>query len=240
MPTAPHAEIVVGIPVDSSHCEPLPFIQTGLPVQNATAPASPLPLCEPGQPVENVEEQIPSTSMARAVMLFDKVRPRVDSICASLRPWREFAILAKPEGDIMNRLQVNLRYYKSNYAVGFLSLSVGTVALSPSSLIAVAFLLMIWMKFLDRDEDPEWRVRVRGYELGRPQQWLVLQTLSGVVLLFAVGPHFLHAALVACFFALSHAVMHPSPESLVDAADSFENSAGGAHALVLNPEDDIC
>lgn len=228
LPSAPHVDVVTGVPVRNLTCESLPSIQRGLPVI-----AHPLPLC--AQPIEDVGDRSSPTRMTHIASVWDKCKPHLDSIRSSLRPWSEFAVLAKPQGDAMKRLQVNLRYYRSNYAVGWLSLSIVTVAVSPSSIIAVAILIMIWMKFIEREEDMEWRVSIGGYELGRSQRWAILQIFSCLVLLFTVGKHFLHAALTAGFFSMAHAVLRPSPDALVDAMDSIENGEDDAPALVLEP-----
>lgn len=182
------------------------------------------------------------------VTVLDKFSPHVDTIRDGLRPWREFASLVKPESfayaGICNRLQVNLRYYRSNYAVGVLSFSVVAVALSPFSLAAICMLVLLWNKFLEKQEDPEWTVKFRGYELGRPKQWL-LKFLSGAVLLYVAGKH-VYAVLVASNFVLCHAMMHSSPESLTaptaepltdstDAVEALESGSAGAHDLVLYP-----
>lgn len=229
--------IATGIPLRSSHCEPL------LPAQSAAVPAVPLALPGPAQPVEGATSDIKATPAritgSRVVPAFDKFRPHVETIRSGLRPWREFASLAKPAGfaytGICNRLQVNLRYYRSNYAVGFLSFSIVALALNPQSLVVTCIIVLIWST-----------LSIRGYELGRPKQWLVLEILSGFVVLFVAGKDLLNAGGVAFNFILCHAMVHPSPEPLTaptaesltdstDAVEALENGSADTHDLVLYP-----
>lgn len=167
-------------------------------------------------------------SMHNSAHPLDVVKPHFDSMQGSMRPWQEFCILAKPDGDGWQRLQVNLRHYRSNYAVGFFGLSSAYVLVSPPSLLAIGILTIVWMKFLKKSEDHEWEVHLGSYELTKTKQWIALDMVTGLVLLFVVGKHIVLAALISSMAATGHGVMHPLP-FIMDSSDAMES--GSLHPL---------
>jgi len=159
----------------------------------------------------------------------EKVKPHFRSMQTSMRPWDEFCVLAKPQGDGWKRLQVNVRHYRSNYTVSFFALSSAAVLFSPPSLFAIAVLTAAWMTILKKSEDPEWTLHIGSYALSKTKQWIILDTLTGLVLLFVVGKHLVFAAFITSLAATGHAVMHPLPESIADTFDTMET--GSLHQL---------
>lgn len=156
----------------------------------------------------------------------ENVKPHFNSMHSSTRPFQEFCVLAKPDGDGFKRLQLNLRHYRSNYTMGFFALSSASVLFSPASLVAIVILTAVWMTFLKKkNEDPEWTLQIGSYELSKTKQWIILDTLTGLVLLLAVGRHLVVAALITSIGATGHAVMHPLPECITDTSNAMETGS---------------
>jgi hypothetical protein len=133
---------------------------------------------------------------------------------AKLRPWREFCWLSKPEGDMKRRLEVNLTHYQINYAVLFLIQMVLAIVMHPKSLIVICVLVLIWIAFLKKNDDPDWQVQVGGMDLGKTQRWMVLVALTAIVLLTVVGQLFFSTAFFASLLVLAHGFLHPVPAHL--------------------------
>jgi len=116
------------------------------------------------------------------------------------------------------------------YTMGFFALSSAIVLFSPHSLIAIGILAAVWSPFLKKkSEDPEWTLQIGSYELSKTKQWIILDTFTGFVLLFAVGMLFLSvlvfAAVITSLAATGHAAMHPLPESITDTSDAMETGS---------------
>lgn len=138
-----------------------------------------------------------------------------------LRPWREFARLSRPQGDQVQRLNVNLSHYQINYALIFLALMATSIVMNPKCLLAIAVLVVVWMAFLRKNDDPAWEVQLAGVLLGKTQRWLILCGITSILLLCVVGRILFSAAFCCALLVLAHAVSHP-PAQVDEAGDTNE------------------
>jgi len=152
--------------------------------------------------------------------LDDKLEPlqkKYGHYLTKLRPWREFVRCSRPQGDKLQRLNANLSHYQINYALVFLALMAASIVMNPKCLVAIVVLALAWVGFLWKNDDPNWEVKVADVSFGKTQRWLILCVITSVVLLNVVG-HILFSVALSCgLLVISHAVMHPPPQT--DEAD---------------------
>lgn len=159
-------------------------------------------------------ERPPMSKVEEIQKALEPYQSKYGHYLAKLRPWREFCRVSKPEGDIKKRLEVNLTHYQINYAVLFLIQMIIAIVMHPNSLVVICVLVLIWIAFLKKNDDPEWQVTVGGMDLGKTQRWMVLVALTAVVLLSVVGQLFFSTAFFASLLVLAHGLLHPVPEHL--------------------------
>jgi len=132
-----------------------------------------------------------------------------------IRPLQEFFRFSKPNGDIKSRLEANLSYFQINYAVVFLGVMLLAIFTTPSCLIVISVLALVWVAFLKKNDDPNWQINVGGIELGKTQRWMALSAISALVFLSFVGKVLFSAAFFGGCLVVAHGVMHPVPDELV-------------------------
>jgi hypothetical protein len=128
-----------------------------------------------------------------------------------MRPWGEFFRIAKPEGDIKRRLDVNLSHYQINYALLFLGQMIIAIVTNPHCLVVIGILAVVWMAFLKKNDDPNWEVNVGGMEIGKTQRWIALSAITAIVLLCFVSQVLFEAAFFCAVLVGAHGVLHPPP-----------------------------
>mmetsp|Transcript_113883 Transcript_113883/g.317089 ORF Transcript_113883/g.317089 Transcript_113883/m.317089 type:complete len:592 (-) Transcript_113883:72-1847(-) len=155
--------------------------------------------------------------------------------CCKLRPWAEFARLALPTNDLRQRLSANPVHYRINHEAIFLLL-VGVVDDKGAAMILV--LALVWMVFVPRNSDTNWKVRLGSLELGPWLRWVLLAAASAAVLWMLGSPlisGFKKASLAWLFIVAVHSVLHPIPDgfsgaSLKELLPEW-TYAGAEHAL---------
>jgi len=111
-------------------------------------------------------------------------------------------------------LEANLTHYQINYAVIFLILMVISIVMNPQCLVTICVLVLVWMGFLKKNDDPHWEVNVGGVQLGKTQRWMILSAMTAIVLLCVVGQVLFSAAFTCAIFVLAHGLLHPVPDAL--------------------------
>jgi hypothetical protein len=142
----------------------------------------------------------------------EPIQKKYGHYLSKMRPWREFLVVSKPEGDIKKRLETNLTHYQINYAVVFLIQMIIAIVTNPHCLVVMCVLGLVWMGFLKKNDDPNWEVNIGGMSLGKTQRWMVLSTITAIVLLCVVGQILFSAAFFCAVLVVIHGIVHPAPE----------------------------
>merc|ERR1719321_653860 len=121
-------------------------------------------------------------------------------------------------GQHRTRLEANLVHFQMNYAIIFLLLMVISIIMNPKCLAVICVLVMCWMWFLKKNDDPNWQLNIGGVELGKTQRWLGLSGITALVLLSVVGNVIFSAAFACGILVVLHGVLHP-PAAAADAVD---------------------
>eukprot|EP00929_Paragymnodinium_shiwhaense_P105988 TRINITY_DN71065_c0_g1_i2.p1 TRINITY_DN71065_c0_g1~~TRINITY_DN71065_c0_g1_i2.p1 ORF type:complete len:282 (-),score=45.55 TRINITY_DN71065_c0_g1_i2:120-878(-) len=137
-------------------------------------------------------------------------RESAGAILQKAKPWREFLMpLSLPKAtDACSRLTANMYCFQSNYAILFVLTAV------------------IWLLFLRKNEDPDWKPKLGGMELGPMQRWLGLLGVTVLVLFVMAGGTILNSALGYVTLAIGHGLLH-------DPAQTMDGSAGGPDPVPL-------
>eukprot|EP00747_Dinoflagellata_sp_TGD_P165395 gnl/TRDRNA2_/TRDRNA2_186608_c0_seq1.p1 gnl/TRDRNA2_/TRDRNA2_186608_c0~~gnl/TRDRNA2_/TRDRNA2_186608_c0_seq1.p1 ORF type:complete len:231 (-),score=58.53 gnl/TRDRNA2_/TRDRNA2_186608_c0_seq1:367-996(-) len=160
----------------------------------------------------------PLTQLQEMQKALEPYQKRYGHYLSKIRPWREFLWLRKPNNDMRQRLEANLTIYQINYAVIFLILMIASIIMNPQCLVVICVLVIVWMSFLKKNDDPNWMVEIGGIQLGKTQRWLALSGITAIVLLCVVGQIFFSAAFFCCVIIVVHGIMHPLPEGSEPAA----------------------
>eukprot|EP00929_Paragymnodinium_shiwhaense_P105987 TRINITY_DN71065_c0_g1_i1.p1 TRINITY_DN71065_c0_g1~~TRINITY_DN71065_c0_g1_i1.p1 ORF type:complete len:300 (-),score=44.67 TRINITY_DN71065_c0_g1_i1:120-932(-) len=155
-------------------------------------------------------------------------RESAGAILQKAKPWREFLMpLSLPKAtDACSRLTANMYCFQSNYAILFVLYLVIAVVLHPSALISLVLTAVIWLLFLRKNEDPDWKPKLGGMELGPMQRWLGLLGVTVLVLFVMAGGTILNSALGYVTLAIGHGLLH-------DPAQTMDGSAGGPDPVPL-------
>lgn len=136
-------------------------------------------------------------------------------VVQSMRPWREFLILAKPPSgmDVMvKKIHHNVRYFQANYllvTMGFLAFSVLT---SPSCLILFSIMAAGWLYLLKLNEDPNYMLVIAGIPLGKPQRNIAAGILSMILILIFAGSLILSVIAMSAVAVGAHALLNGTTE----------------------------
>merc|ERR1712151_583532 len=82
------------------------------------------------------------------------------------------------------------------------------ILLQPSALITLIMTAVVWMFFLKKNDDPEWKPEVGGVALGPTQRILALSALTLLVLLIMTGSTIFNSMLMFVVFVFVHGVVH--------------------------------
>lgn len=133
------------------------------------------------------------------------------------QPWREFLLpLSLPSAaDGCSRLTANLYNFQTNYAILFVVSLVMSLLLQPSALMSIIITVVVWVFFMKKNQDTEWKPMVGGVELGPVQRWIAMAGATAVFLLFMAGSTIFNTALTYVFFAFVHGTVHdPSAKGM--------------------------
>jgi PRA1 family protein 1 len=211
-------------------------------ISNATIPASALPVSAVPAPTSTpaVVEQ-PTTALefdsgARSDEM-QAVAPPVDGqggirgtviavkekasrLIATQKPWAEMidrSSFSKPEnfGEVTNRLQKNLAYYRTNYLVFGLSITALAFLSNPASLIWMALLGLVWFYLFMIKTSP---LVINGREISDREKMMGMSVASFVVIFFLtnVAAIFLYGASLAAAMIAAHASFREPDQLFVD------------------------
>lgn len=145
------------------------------------------------------------------------VKETAGKFLSKAQPWKAFLLpLSVPSGaEGCSRITANLYHFQTNYAILFVLQLALAILWQPSALFCIAALVLTWMGFLKKNDDPDWHPVVGGHQLGPTQRWLALSAITALVLLFVAGNTIFSAALVFLVAAGIHGVVHdPSGQGL--------------------------
>lgn len=145
------------------------------------------------------------------------VKERAGQLLRQVQPWRQFLLpLSVPSANEgCSRLTANIYHFQTNYAVLFVLQLVLAIVLQPSALICIVVTVVIWIMFLRKNTDPEWKPEIGGMVLGPMQRWLLLAATTAITLLCVAGSTIFNAALFYVAVAIAHGIAHdPSAKSI--------------------------
>merc|ERR1719265_3090191 len=126
------------------------------------------------------------------------------------QPWRDFLLpLSAPNANQgCTRLTTNIYSYQTNYAILFVVQLVVALLLQPSALISIVLVVIVWMLFLKKNDDPNWNPTIGGAQLGPMQRWLLLAAITALVLLLVAGGTIFNASLLYLGLVCVHGLCH--------------------------------
>merc|ERR1712194_969810 len=141
--------------------------------------ASKLPL-PPGLATSIVEKALPDMvpGAATAKGFMSKAQPWKDFICPVSVP---------SASDGCSRVTANIYNFQTNYAILFVVQIVVSVITQPSALICIIMIVVGWVFFLKKNEDPDWKPEVGGVVMGPMQRWLLMTAGTAIILLYFAG-----------------------------------------------------
>lgn len=153
-----------------------------------------------------------SMAMERVPTSLEPAKERASALLAGARPWKEFILpLSVPAGsESCGRVTANLYHFQANYAILFMVQLMFAVVLQPTELVTIAVIVILWFLFLKKNGDPDWQVSIGGMQLGAWQRWLVLASITVIVMLIMCGSTIFSAAFFYIIVALVHGVVHDS------------------------------
>merc|ERR1719409_555455 len=95
------------------------------------------------------------------------VKEQAGRFLQKAQPWRDFFIpLASPNAnEACSRITANVYHFQTNYAILFVVYLALNILLQPSALFSIAAIVVVWMLFLKKNDDPEWHPTVGGMQL---------------------------------------------------------------------------
>lgn len=126
------------------------------------------------------------------------------------QPWREFFLpLSSPNSaDGCSRLTSNVYTYQTNYAILFVILLLFSILMQPSTLFSIGIMVVVWVIFLKKNDDPDWKPQLGGVPLGPMQRWLLLAAITAIVLLCLTGSTIFNSLFVFVTFVFVHGLVH--------------------------------
>lgn len=151
-----------------------------------------------------------SVGTAAVPTTLQPVKETAGRFLSKAQPWREFCLpLSSPNSaDGCSRLTSNIYTYQTNYAILFVVYLVIQILLQPSALLSLGVIMVVWMIFLKKNDDPDWKPVLGGVQLGPMQRWLLLAALTALILLLVTGSTIFNAALIFVGFAFCHGLVH--------------------------------
>jgi len=145
------------------------------------------------------------------------VKDQASSFLSRAQPWRQFlwplSVPSANEG--CSRITANIYNFQTNYAILFVVQLILSVIMQPSALICLVSTAVVWVMFLKKNDDPEWKPEIGGVALSPMQRWLSLAAITTIVLLMFVGGVIFNAALMYLLFALAHGIIHDPAGKLI-------------------------
>lgn len=190
-----------------------------IPLKIDDAATAPLPK---GLDGEMDGERVPMNKVEEIQKALEPYQKKYGHYLSKIQPWREFCKVGMPDkAQARNRLEANLVHYQINYAIIFLVLMIISIIMNPRCLVVICVLVMVWMWFLKKNDDPNWNLEIGGVPLGKTQRWMGLSGLTALVLLSVVGNVVFSAAFMCAILVVVHGVLHAIPEAASDAQENI-------------------
>merc|ERR1719272_1778381 len=168
-------------------------------------------------------EKVPMNRAEEIQQTLEPLKQKYGHYLLKIKPWKEFCSISRPaSGQSRARLEANLVHFQMNYAILFLTLMIIAVVINPKCLVVICILVMCWMWFLKKNDDPKWQLNIGGVELGKTQRWMAMGAITAVALLVVVGDVIFTATFGCAILVALHGVLHPIP---ADASEPPEDAS---------------
>jgi len=169
-----------------------------------------------------VGQALGSAASAAVPTSLGPVKEATGKFLGKAQPWRSFLLpLSAPTANEgCTRLTTNIYSYQTNYAILFVVQLIVSLLLQPSALISIIVVVMVWMLFLKKNDDPDWQPTIGGVQLGPMQRWLLLAAITAIILLVVAGGTILNASLLYLAIICAHGLCHD-----VSAVSSVQDGA---------------
>mmetsp|Transcript_26295 Transcript_26295/g.55960 ORF Transcript_26295/g.55960 Transcript_26295/m.55960 type:complete len:231 (+) Transcript_26295:36-728(+) len=194
-------------------------------------PPKPVPIGKSNDPSGTMDskpvgEALPSASQVNALLKLLKVEQlgvagifrTAQQHLGNLKPWKEFMLpISNPgQGETCTRLTQNVTTYRTNYLVIFFLVAVLMILRSPSSVACIGIMAVVWVWFLKKNEDTEWKPVVAGIEMGPTMRTIAMTLVTALVVLGWLGQTLFSAFFFSACAAGLHGIMHKPPEAEED------------------------
>lgn len=167
-----------------------------------------------GGVVGNVMDTVVSASVPTSLQ---PVKEQAGRFLQKARPWCEFLLpLSVPSAsEGCTRLTANIYSFQTNYAILFVLQLVFAIVFHPSALICIIIVVIVWVVFLKKNDDPDWAPMIGGVTLGPIQRLLLLAMVTALTLFFVAGSAIFNTIWLYVLFVLVHGVVHdPSAKGI--------------------------
>eukprot|EP00928_Gymnodinium_smaydae_P090182 TRINITY_DN74021_c0_g1_i1.p1 TRINITY_DN74021_c0_g1~~TRINITY_DN74021_c0_g1_i1.p1 ORF type:complete len:227 (+),score=42.36 TRINITY_DN74021_c0_g1_i1:61-681(+) len=149
---------------------------------------------------------------------------RFQSYVSSLRSWRTFVAVRRPDtfdvGELRRHAEQNFVDFQANYLTILLALCAGVLLLHPPSFFAIGVVVLCWVAYIRAGgQDPDWKPYVAGTELTVSHRLAFMMVASCVFLFLAAGDSLLVPLVLAAMLVVGHAVLHPGSVAAGDYSD---------------------
>lgn len=153
---------------------------------------------------------VDSVTSAVVPMALQPMKERAGNLLSRARPWKEFVVpLSIPSAsDGCSRITANMYNFQTNYAILFVAYLILSIIWEPSALICVVMTVVVWVFFLKKNDDPDWKPAIGGTPLGPMQRWLLLAAATVLILLFTAGRAITNSVFTFALFAFIHGIAH--------------------------------
>merc|ERR1719161_612405 len=156
-----------------------------------------------------------STAMQEAVAgaALQETREKYGKYLKGMKPWMEFLLpISRPgNGEACSRMGKNFFYFQTNYVTLFVCQLLFTVMVTPSSLVCVISMAVVWLLFTKKNEDPDWNPVIMGIALPPTLRMLCLAALTAIVFLVVAGNLLFSTSVFFLLCAGVHAALHTPP-----------------------------
>lgn len=138
------------------------------------------------------------------------MQEKAQGFLSKAQPWKTFLLpLSKPEpGKGLSRITSNLYQFQVNYSILFLIQIVLSILLDPSTLITLLIIGLVWVVFLKKNADPNWKPEIGGVPLGPTQRMIALSCVTLLVMLAAAGNTVFWQAFIFGIACAVHGAFH--------------------------------
>lgn len=164
-----------------------------------------------------VGEAVSNMALAAVPTSLAPLKDKTGAFLAKAQPWKDFCLpLSVPTStEVCSRLTGNLYCFQTNYAILLVVQLLASILLQPSALLSIVVVAAVWILFLKKNQDPDWKPVVGGTELGPIQRWLALASSTILILFIMAGSVISNALFMYLLFALLHGCLHDPAKTML-------------------------